>query len=83
MLTLGNVLSSQIATPVVGDGPTTFGWFNIDFGTYAPLTSIEGHRYYGLPAIGFVAEEYVNGNLNGVLSNYSGVLIHKYVNVVQ
>jgi len=83
ILHLGNVLSSQIATPVVGDGPTTFGWFNIDFGTDAPLTSIEGHKYFGLPVVGFVAEEYVNGNLNGVLANYSGVLIHKYVNVVQ
>lgn len=32
-----------------------------------------GTVFYGLPAIGFEAVNFVNGNLGGVLANYSGV----------
>jgi hypothetical protein len=34
--------------------------------------------FRGLPVIGFAVQNYVNGNLNGVLSNYSAGLGHKY-----
>ena len=43
--------------------------------------------YYGLPVIGYAAESYSNGTLvvNGqpVLSNYGGLIGHRYTNVVQ
>jgi hypothetical protein len=43
--------------------------------------------YYGLPVIGFAAESYTNGTLlvNGqtVLSNYGGLIGHRYTNDVQ
>jgi hypothetical protein len=39
-----------------------------------------GNTYYGLPTIGFAVEKYVNGVQAGVLSNYGGAFIHKYVN---
>jgi hypothetical protein len=32
-----------------------------------------GTVFYGLPMIGFEAINFVNGNLGGVLANYSGV----------
>lgn len=36
--------------------------------------------FTGLPTVGFAVQKYVNGNLNGVLSNYGGAYNHKYVN---
>lgn len=44
------------------------------------MLSDAGHTYTGLPAIGFAVEKYVNGSVNGVLSNYGGAYIHKYRN---
>jgi hypothetical protein len=38
--------------------------------------------YVGLPAIGFAVQKYVNGNVGGVLSNYGGSFIHKYVQTI-
>jgi len=35
--------------------------------------------YFGLPVVGFAVEKYVNGNVGGVLSNYGGAFIHKYM----
>lgn len=37
-----------------------------------------GNRYQGLPVIGFWTLKAVNGNLGGVLANYSGTWEHKY-----
>lgn len=37
-----------------------------------------GYPYIGLPAIGFGVQEYVNGNVGGVQSNYGGLWNHKY-----
>ena len=37
-----------------------------------------GPAWTGLPAIGFAVQDYVNGNVGGVLSNYGGNFIHKY-----
>jgi hypothetical protein len=47
------------------------------------LTSIEGQVIRGKPVIGFVVEKYINGNLNGVLSNYGGTLAHKYRTLIE
>ena len=43
--------------------------------TYTTGTAV----YNGLPVIGFAVQKYVNGNVAGVLSNYGGAYIHKYV----
>ena len=38
----------------------------------------EGYVFSGLPAIGFVAEDYINANVTaGVLANYSGTYTHR------
>jgi hypothetical protein len=44
----------------------------------APLAV--GDIYQGLPTIGFAVQRYTNGSVNGVLSNYGGLYVHKYVN---
>jgi hypothetical protein len=36
------------------------------------------YTYVGLPAIGFMVQDFVNGDVGGVLSNYGGSFIHKY-----
>ena len=32
-----------------------------------------------LPVIGFAVQDFSNGNVGGVLSNYGGLFSHKYV----
>lgn len=87
MLSLGNVLDSAIAEDVsvnAMNAITSYGRVEIGLGAfifptrYVPLISHEGHKYYGLPVIGYAAEKYVNGNVGGVLANYGGTLAHKY-----
>lgn len=50
-------------------------------GASAPLP-LANDVYNGLPVIGFGVQKYVNGNVGGVLSNYGGAFIHKYVRLV-
>ena len=71
---------SQLAHFLVGGATTLF----------KPDGSTESRpqaTYYGLPVIGFAAESYTNGTLtvNGqlVLSNYGGLIGHRYTNDVQ
>jgi len=82
-----NVLGSSIALNVNSDFNS--GWLRLSFPAVAGNTdfngnvtrqiiSDEGTTYSGLPVIGFGVQEYVNGNLGGVLSNYGGSFIHKY-----
>jgi hypothetical protein len=73
-------LGSQFMHFLVGGATTLF----------TPDGSVETQpqaTYYGLPVIGFAAESYSNGTLvvNGqtVLSNYGGLIGHRYTNVVQ
>ncbi len=47
------------------------------------LTDDAGIKYIGLPVVGFAVQKYVNGNVNGVLSNYGGLFVHKYERQVQ
>jgi hypothetical protein len=73
-------LGSQFVHFLVG-GATTL--FKPDGSTEARPQA----TYYGLPVIGFAAESYTNGTLvaNGqtVLSNYGGLIGHRYTNDVQ
>jgi hypothetical protein len=73
-------------TPVVG----TAGWikFSFDVSPDRVISSLNGAKrdgdacgtlsLRGLPVIGFGVQKYVNGNVDGVLSNYGGSFVHKY-----
>jgi hypothetical protein len=41
-------------------------------------TTQAGNVFLGLPATGFSVVEYVNGNINGALANYTGLYRHKF-----
>ncbi len=58
------------------------GHFDFDFIQNYPNhqlpASIEGTVLFGVPQIGFVAENYINANVTpGVLANYSGTIPHR------
>jgi len=56
------------------------GWLALSFNdpTEQLRTSLEGNVFFGLPAVGFLAVNYINANVTpGVLSNYSGVYPHR------
>jgi hypothetical protein len=40
--------------------------------------ALSQRQYFGLPVVGFWTVRAINGNLGGVLANYSGTHIHKY-----
>ncbi|MES2935984.1 MAG: hypothetical protein V4805_21155 [Pseudomonadota bacterium] len=76
-----NVLHSPLAAPIlVLRASFTNGWMEIPLAGSAAnvLTSRNGDIYKGLPAIGFMVQDFVNGNVNGLLSNYGGSFNHKY-----
>ena len=51
---------------------------NPTFEPHAMNASLEGNVFYGLPATGFEAVNYVNSQVvAGVLSNYSGTFRHR------
>ncbi|MET1080904.1 MAG: hypothetical protein ABWY06_23065 [Pseudomonas sp.] len=59
------------------------GWARYAFGKpYQKLTSLEGHVYRGLPVTGFMVHNFVNGDVNGLQSNYGGNFDHKYTTVI-
>lgn len=74
------------------NSPYQNGWLDLTFNGGQSLvsptngtsfTSVSGTTtgtatYNGLPAVGFAAQKYVNGNVDGKLSNYGGSFIHKY-----
>jgi hypothetical protein len=55
------------------------GWMRMNFDNSAArvLTDDFGQEIYGLPVIGFAVQKYVNGDLDGLLSNYAGLIDHK------
>jgi hypothetical protein len=58
----------------------TNGWLALSFKdpTEQLRASLEGNVFFGLPAVGFLAANYINTNVTpGVLSNYSGVYPHR------
>lgn len=60
------------------------GWARLGFAqTYSSLAAggnvpVGVHTYIGLPTVGFMVQDFVNGNVGGVLSNYGGNFNHKY-----
>ncbi|MET1080916.1 MAG: hypothetical protein ABWY06_23125 [Pseudomonas sp.] len=47
------------------------------------LVSLEGHVYRGVPMVGFMVHDFVNGNVGGLLSNFGGNFNHNYTKVIQ
>jgi hypothetical protein len=47
------------------------------------LTSLEGHQYVGLPVVGFAMQHRLNGNVGGMIANYSGTSLNKYETVLK
>ncbi|MET1080917.1 MAG: hypothetical protein ABWY06_23130 [Pseudomonas sp.] len=76
------LLTSPVAESLVASYDN--GWTQLDFDNEVhSLRSLEGHVYRGLPVTGFMLRNFVNGNLNGVLSNYGGSYNHKYLRSIQ
>lgn len=76
ILQSGNLLSTLSVPDFVGQN----GWVALSFleTGHQLVNPNSGNTYFGLPAVGFAAQKYVNGNVGGVLSNYGGAFIHKY-----
>lgn len=85
-----NVLGSALALNIPTSGFNS-GWLRMGFPDVTGAGATDGvgnptreivddanTTYAGLPVIGFGVQEYVNGNLGGVLSNYGGSFVHKY-----
>ncbi len=72
---LGSNLTANIATGFNN------GWATIDlYGastTNHQLVSTGANTFFGLPVTGFWVAQLVNGNIGGVLSNYSSLYRHK------
>jgi hypothetical protein len=72
---LGSALSQDYATPADN------GWAVIDLAgasiNHQLSASREGHVFLGLPVTGFWVTQFVNGNLGGVLANYTALYKHK------
>jgi hypothetical protein len=46
------------------------------------VATAAGVTHLGLPVIGFMVQDFANGNVGGVLSNYGGLFSHKYNRVI-
>lgn len=82
VLTFNNsdVLSASARTGVNLNLETGFenGWARIDFTGEGRVLETVDNDFAGLPVVGFAVQRYVNGTLpDGVLSNYSGQVLHK------
>jgi hypothetical protein len=81
-----NVLGSSNSVNI----PVNFqnGWARISFAqTYSSLAAAGNspagvHTYVGLPVTGFMVQDFVNGNVGGVLSNYGGNFNHKFTTLI-
>ncbi|MBE8718876.1 hypothetical protein [Cellvibrio polysaccharolyticus] len=80
-----NILGSSLRYGLSLEDGFDNGWATIDFtqtasATANPRTVIgDAYTYAGLPVAGFAVIKYSNGALaGGVLSNYAGVVEHKY-----
>lgn len=72
---LGSELQLNVDTTSVGES----GWMRLSFpsdGTVHRMVDDAGAIYLGLPTIGFAVQEYVNGDLDGIRSNYGGLFNH-------
>ncbi|HWR78309.1 MAG TPA: hypothetical protein VN283_13990, partial [Thiobacillus sp.] len=78
VISVGNVLDSMNAIHL-SSGRTTSGTINVSLGSSPPpFTSLEGHKYPGLPVAGFAIQRRINGDVGGVRANYGGTSMHKY-----
>lgn len=64
----------QINFPVI---PNVFSDFVGNFAGHT-MVSDQGQTYFGLPVVGFAIQNYVNGDVNGSLSNYNALFEHAY-----
>lgn len=81
---LGSTNAYNIDTTSVG----RTGWASIGFlqavQSLTPVSStVNGaaaaaQAHLGLPVVGFAIQDFSNGNVNGVASNYGGLFVHKY-----
>ena len=77
---LGSTLTSNISPPA----GATAGWVGLNLQATGTPTqphllraASNGNVFAGLPLNGFQATNFVNGNLGGVLANYSGAYRHR------
>ena len=82
-LLMSTPFDTQIDPSAVG---FTSGWLRVDLtndSTGSPqfnhaMSSLNGLKFLGLPALGFAAIDFVNANVTpGVLANYSGAYAHR------
>jgi len=73
-----NVLGSSNSVSKTVDTAYQNGWMSMAFAGANNNMANGTHTYVGLPAVGFMVQDFVNGNVGGVLSNYAGSFIHKY-----
>lgn len=65
------------------DGWLSIGFLDVGHVMNDPALPLATQNYRGLPAVGFAAQRYVNSNVSGgVLANYGGAYINKYVRTV-
>jgi hypothetical protein len=76
-----SILLSALFASHVSSGHLGLTFIGNNFGDPADVhlrPSEGGQVFYGLPAVGFLAVNYINSNVTpGVLSNYSGVYPHR------
>jgi len=72
-----SILASTLTANIKPIGPK--GWTNLTLtgNTHDMRPATNGNVFHGLPITGFQATEFVNGNVGGSLSNYSGVFRHR------
>ncbi|MHB9101635.1 MAG: hypothetical protein ACYC2E_09005 [Sulfuricella sp.] len=82
ILTFNNsdVLGSTNKVNQAVDSAYQNGWARISFnGASNTMDDGAGHIYTGLPAIGFMVQDFVNQNAApGIMATYAGNFIHKY-----
>lgn len=85
VLSFGNVLRSANALSFAQDSSYPSSGRVVVFldQTGHVLTSLEGHQYIGLPVVGFAMQHRLNGNIGGMLANYSGTSLNKYETVLK
>ena len=78
---LGSTLLKNNVNASYNDGWVSFAFQ--DAGHVMSDPAVGGvDDYRGLPVVGFAVQKYVNGNVGGVLSNYGGSFINKYVRLI-
>lgn len=81
-----NVLGSSNSVNIPVDFEN--GWARLAFAqTYVSAAATGNspagaHTYVGLPVVGFMVQDFVNGNVGGVLSNYGGNFNHKMTTLI-